>query len=163
MNMHESIRHHEAKPSGATPSAHASWLRSVGARFVVWIKNCADNYAAAAAYDGLSRLSDAQLNQRGLSRDILARDLNEGRKQAFEQLTSEQPHRVPLSTEVTTMISGSFKRDARARAFQTAAMALVLSAVLAGFVLSLALKDTTLTAARNGNSPSSPQPAIERF
>ena len=163
MNMHETFCPPETEPSGANAPARASWLRSVSARFIAWVRTCVDNYAAAAAYDGLSHLSDAQLSHRGLSRDILARDLNEGCKQGFEQLTSEQPHRVPPSTEVTTMIPSSFKRDARARAFQTAAMALVLSAVLAGFVLSLALKDTTLTAARNGNSPSSPQLAIERF
>jgi hypothetical protein len=42
------------------------------------MKNCADNYAAATAYDSLSRLSDTQLKHRGLSRDILARDLGGG-------------------------------------------------------------------------------------
>jgi len=61
------------------------------------------------------------------------------------------------------MIRNSFKRDARAHGFQTAAMVLVLTAVLAGFVLSLVLKDTTLTAARSGTTPSTPQPAIERL
>jgi hypothetical protein len=34
----------------------------------------ADFYAAATLYDELSRLSDAELNRRGLSRDTLARD-----------------------------------------------------------------------------------------
>jgi hypothetical protein len=42
----------------------------------VWAKTCADSYAAAAIYDDLSRLSDTQLKHRGLSRDILARDLS---------------------------------------------------------------------------------------
>lgn len=39
-----------------------------------YIDMMADFYAAATLYDELSRLSDAELNRRGLSRDILARD-----------------------------------------------------------------------------------------
>jgi hypothetical protein len=38
---------------------------------------CADYYAAAARYEELSRLSDGELERRGLSRDRLARDLCE--------------------------------------------------------------------------------------
>jgi hypothetical protein len=42
-----------------------------------WIADCigvmADHYAAAAKYEQLSRLSDAELKQRGLSREALAR------------------------------------------------------------------------------------------
>jgi hypothetical protein len=38
---------------------------------------CADYHAAAARYEELSRLSDAELERRGLSRDRLARDLSE--------------------------------------------------------------------------------------
>jgi hypothetical protein len=49
--------------------------RDLRARVTAWMKGCADNYAAAAAYEELSRLSDAELRRRGLSRDILARDL----------------------------------------------------------------------------------------
>ena len=45
-------------------------------RFVRWLKGCADNYAAAAMYENLSRLSDAELRHRSLSRDVLARDLS---------------------------------------------------------------------------------------
>src|SRR5262245_35098018 len=161
MNKHETFCSPEVEPFGATASARTSWLGSIRARLFAWVMTCADKYAAAAAYDDLSRLSDTQLSHRGLSRDILARDLSEGRKQA---LTSEQPHSVPPSTGVIiTMIRSSFRWDARARAFQTAAMILVLSAVFAGFVLSLALKDTTITTARSGATPSTPQPAIERF
>lgn len=36
---------------------------------------CADSYAAAALYQGLSGLSDAELHRRGLSRETLARDV----------------------------------------------------------------------------------------
>jgi hypothetical protein len=56
--------------------AQFSGPRSLLARVVAWTRNCADYRAAAAAYDDLSRLSDAQLNRRGLSREILARDLS---------------------------------------------------------------------------------------
>jgi hypothetical protein len=94
MNMHEAFSPSEAKPSDVTAPTPISWLRSISARFVAWVKTCADHYAAATAYEGLSRLSDAQLHHRGLSRDILARDLSAGRDQAFDQLTSAQPDPV---------------------------------------------------------------------
>jgi hypothetical protein len=47
---------------------------------VAWAKDCADYHAAAAAYDHLSRLSDTELKHRGLSRDIVARDLGPDRQ-----------------------------------------------------------------------------------
>jgi hypothetical protein len=50
-------------------------LRSHFHRLVGWLKARADDYAAAAAYENLSRLSDAELRHRSLSRDVLARDL----------------------------------------------------------------------------------------
>ena len=37
---------------------------------------CADHYVAAALYERLSGLSDAQLHRRGLSRATLARDVH---------------------------------------------------------------------------------------
>jgi hypothetical protein len=44
-----------------------------------WIADCievmADHYAAAAKYEELSRLADAELRRRGLSRSTLARDV----------------------------------------------------------------------------------------
>ena len=162
MNMHEAFSPSEAEPSNVTAPARTTWLRSISARLVAWVKTCADHYAAAATYEGLSRLSDAQLHHRGLSRDILARDLTAGRDQAFERLTSAQPDAVSPSPGVATMIRRSFQWDARARAFQAAAILLVLFAVLAGFVLSL-VRDTTHMAARSGSTPPTAQPAIERF
>ena len=162
MNMHEAFSASEAEPSNVTAPARTTWLRSISARLVAWVKTCADHYAAATAYEGLSRLSDAQLHHRGLSRDILARDLSAGREQAFEQLTSAQLDPVPPSPGVATMIRCSFQRDARARAFQVAAILLVLLAALAGLVLSL-VGDTTHMAARSGSTPPTAQPAIERF
>ena len=162
MNMHEAFSPSEAESSNVTAPTPTSRLRSTSARFVAWVKTCADHYAAAAAYEDLSRLSDAQLHHRGLSRDILARDLSAGREQAFEQLTSAQLDPVPPSPGVATMIRCSFQRDARARAFQVAAILLVLLAALAGLVLSL-VGDTTHMAARSGSTPPTAQPAIERF
>jgi len=75
MAMHEAFAPSEAMPSGATPPLRSSWLGSMHTKLVAWITTCADHYAAAAAYEELSRLSDTQLRHRGLSRDILARDL----------------------------------------------------------------------------------------
>jgi hypothetical protein len=40
-----------------------------------YIETAADYYAAAAIYEQLSRLSDAELHRRGLSRASLARDV----------------------------------------------------------------------------------------
>ena len=40
-----------------------------------WLATCLDYYAAAGWYEQLSRLSDAELARRGLSRDSLARDI----------------------------------------------------------------------------------------
>jgi hypothetical protein len=41
----------------------------------MWASTCADYWSAAAVYDDLRRLSDAELHRRGLSRDTLARDV----------------------------------------------------------------------------------------
>ena len=76
MNTHESFAPLE-EILRSTPSSGVSWLASMRASFAALIKSCADHYAAAAAYDDLSRLSDTQLKHRGLSRDRLARDLSE--------------------------------------------------------------------------------------
>jgi len=40
-----------------------------------WATTCADYCAAAAAYEQLRGLSDAELGRRGLARDTLARDV----------------------------------------------------------------------------------------
>ena len=48
--------------------AAAVWLSE-------WFDSCADHYAAARMYESLSRLSDAQLEHRGLCRATLAQDL----------------------------------------------------------------------------------------
>lgn len=42
-----------------------------------WIGVAVNHYRAAAAYEQLSQLSNAELHRRGLSRDTLARDVAE--------------------------------------------------------------------------------------
>ena len=73
----------QARPSLATGEplgtprlslgAHLGALRS---HLAAWVGTCADYYQAAALYDELSGLSDAELRRRGLSRATLAFDLS---------------------------------------------------------------------------------------
>jgi hypothetical protein len=60
----------------ATTAAAPAWA-VWRARSVTWLTRCADQWAAQAAYEELSRLSDARLEQQGLRRDTLARTLRE--------------------------------------------------------------------------------------
>jgi len=76
MNMHGKFALAEEMTSTATASVW-SFRLGLAVRLAVWVKNCADNYAAAAAYEDLSRLTDVELKHRGLSRDTLLRDLTE--------------------------------------------------------------------------------------
>jgi hypothetical protein len=62
-------------PPAREPAPSPTWIRSIGQRFAAWAKDCAHHYAAAAMYDQLSALSDAELAHRGLSRATLAHDL----------------------------------------------------------------------------------------
>jgi hypothetical protein len=55
----------------------AARIAALKAYVVMCLEIWADKYAAAAAYEGLSGMSDAQLHRRGLSRDTLARDIAE--------------------------------------------------------------------------------------
>ena len=57
------------------PASLANWIRSIAGRIASWADTCADHYAAAAMYEQLSALSDAELTRRGLSRATLAHDL----------------------------------------------------------------------------------------
>jgi hypothetical protein len=74
MNTRDMIATAEAMMPATTATAPtwADWR----ARLISWFTRCADEWAALAAYEELSRLSDAQLEQRGLRRDTLARDLS---------------------------------------------------------------------------------------
>ena len=63
----------DTAPNPALPVS--SRLRAMGMRLVACVKACGDYYAAAALYEQLSALSDAELTRRGLSRATLARDV----------------------------------------------------------------------------------------
>jgi len=76
MNMHERFIAPEVMTSGPGASPLPAWRLLLWARLAQWATTCVDHYAAAAAYEELSRLSDLELKHRGLTRDILIRDLN---------------------------------------------------------------------------------------
>jgi hypothetical protein len=66
--------------SASLPSAGPRLIAGISvlkARFKAWLQTCADYYEAAALFDQLSRLSDAELSRRGLSRATLSRDVCE--------------------------------------------------------------------------------------
>jgi hypothetical protein len=65
----------EAATSAESAPPVSDWIKSIGQRVSVWATACADYYSAAALYDELRGLSDAELQRRGLSRDTLARDV----------------------------------------------------------------------------------------
>jgi hypothetical protein len=74
MNMHEKFAVSEMVSAARLRPQPSPW-RGLCHRLATWVKYCADRYAAAAAYEELSRLSDAELRRRSLTRDVLARDL----------------------------------------------------------------------------------------
>ena len=65
----------EAHSQAESASQLSGWIKSIGRRIAATASTCADYYAAAALYDQLRGLSDAELSHRGLSRDTLARDV----------------------------------------------------------------------------------------
>jgi hypothetical protein len=65
----------DSVPSAETAASLSSSIKSLVRFFVTWADSCANYYAAAAIYEQLSRLSNAELHKRGLSRDTLARDV----------------------------------------------------------------------------------------
>ena len=70
MTMNQQLPH--IAPAKVTEHpALASWWSG----FAGWVAACAESYAASAMYQDLSRLSDAELQRRGLSRENLARDV----------------------------------------------------------------------------------------
>jgi hypothetical protein len=82
MNMHEGFLDPERGTLGATTLDRSSRLGLLRIWLAARIRRLADQYAAAVAYDALSRLSDTELRHRGLGRDILARDLSQGSDRA---------------------------------------------------------------------------------
>ena len=69
MNQHTTFPPADEATGGTT----AGSLRRLGARIAECVRVSADYYAVAATYEQLSRLSDAELNRRGLSRPNLGR------------------------------------------------------------------------------------------
>jgi hypothetical protein len=74
MTFHEQAVVHETIVPETTASL-ASSIRSAAEGFAAWMQSCADYWAAAALYESLRKLSDSELQKRGLSRDTLARDV----------------------------------------------------------------------------------------
>jgi hypothetical protein len=75
MAISEPFSGFDALSSSEKTVSLSSSIKSLARFLVSWANSCADYYAAAAMYDQLSKLSNAELHQRGLSRDTLARDL----------------------------------------------------------------------------------------
>ena len=65
----------EAAASSESAPPVSDWIKSIRPRVSAWASACADYYSAAALYDELRGLSDAELRRRGLSRDTLGRDV----------------------------------------------------------------------------------------
>jgi len=66
------------EPLGTSRPSFGARLGALRSHLAAWVGTCADYYRAAALYDDLSRLSDAELHRRGLSRATLAWDLCQG-------------------------------------------------------------------------------------
>jgi hypothetical protein len=69
---------HRSKPyaaCGTFPRGFVRRLSDLGAGLTKWVETAANYYAAAGLYENLSRLSDAELARRGLSRASLGRDV----------------------------------------------------------------------------------------
>jgi hypothetical protein len=75
MNASNQLLGRDILAAGETTDALSKWAKSISLHLVSWANTCADYYAAAAMYEQLSALSDAELARRGLSRATLAHDL----------------------------------------------------------------------------------------
>src|SRR5262245_52559713 len=75
MTMTEQLSGIEAVPASETAASISSSIKMFARHVREWIDSCADYYAAAAMYEQLSKLSNAELQRRGLSRDTLAQDV----------------------------------------------------------------------------------------
>ena len=65
----------DAVSPSETAASLSSSIKSLARFFITWVKSCADYYAAASMNDQLSKLSNAELHRRGLSRDTLIREV----------------------------------------------------------------------------------------
>ena len=73
--MHDHLLPAQTALRQATEVPFAICVSSFGTRIADWLATAADYYTAAAVYEQLSRLSDAELQRRGLSRATLASDI----------------------------------------------------------------------------------------
>lgn len=67
------LDHHLSRTAPA--AAGPSFLLNTWTGIDLWIRACGQAYTTYAMYQELSRLSDAELNRRGLNRAELARDV----------------------------------------------------------------------------------------
>jgi hypothetical protein len=73
--MHDHLLSAKAARRSARSLRLPDFGSSLGMRITAWITTAAGYYEAAATYEQLSRLSDAELHRRELSRATLARDV----------------------------------------------------------------------------------------
>ena len=71
MTTHDHILSVDAFAANKPARSLFGYIKSIGRRLAIWADTCADYYAAAAMYQQLSALSDAELMRRGLSRSTL--------------------------------------------------------------------------------------------
>ena len=75
MAITEHVSNVDAVSPSETAASLSSSIKSLARFFIAWVNACADYYAAASMYEQLSKLSNAELHRRGLSRDTLAREV----------------------------------------------------------------------------------------
>ena len=73
-------------------------LGALAAYLAAWCETCADYYEAAALYEELSALSDAELQRRGLSRATLARYVLYGLRRTVTQRVAHNLRRARART-----------------------------------------------------------------
>jgi hypothetical protein len=78
VTIHDHLLPALAARDNASPLRLSDFSSSLGTRIAGWITTAADYYTAATVYEQLSRLSDAELQRRGLSRATLASDIARG-------------------------------------------------------------------------------------
>ena len=92
----------DAVAAGASRNDPGRRIASVCARIAHWIEVAADHYEAAALYDHLSQLSDAELQRRGLTRESLAHDIGEARATAARPRNLEPCNRFTAPSRSNT-------------------------------------------------------------
>jgi len=76
--MNAAVSHPEASHPGShiTTAPLRDSIREAGQPLVIWLEALTAAAETAALYEHLSRLSDAELHRRGLSRSALAGDVS---------------------------------------------------------------------------------------